>query len=177
MAAQAKAIEHEFVEIGLGLGRRDIFAAGEKTEAVEQAETREVAFAVGVRGIGREGDRESPGLGGVEECDHAREDGEGEVVEAVALAPGRFQGDPVGAFFKGVPRVKGVVGVADRAEKLSFVERHAVRGVDIGVGTNQGGLGIENEAVEVEDEGTDHGEETGRPVGRPSMLRWFFSVR
>lgn len=45
VTAEAEAVEDEFVEIGLGLGRRDIFAAGEKSEAVEEAEAGEVGVA------------------------------------------------------------------------------------------------------------------------------------
>ena len=95
----------------------------------------------------------------------------------IARASGGLERDAVGAFFEGVPGVEGVVGVADGAEELSLVEGHAVRSVDVGIGADEGGFGVEDETVEVEDEGADHEVVTGRPVGRPSMLRWFFSAR
>ena len=45
VAAEAEAIQDEFVEVGLGLGRRDVFAAGEEIEAVKEAQAGEVGVA------------------------------------------------------------------------------------------------------------------------------------
>ena len=56
VAAEAKALQDKFVEVGLGLGGRDVFAAGEKGEAIKEAEAGEMAFAVVVAGVGGEGD-------------------------------------------------------------------------------------------------------------------------
>ena len=141
MAAEAKAVEDKFVEVGLGFGRGGVFAAGEEGEAVEEAEAGEVAFAVVVAGIGGEAEGKRDGARGVEEGEDAGEHGEGEVVRAIACAALGFEGDAVGALLEGVPGVEGVVGVANGAEEFGFVEGDAVRGVDIGVGADEGGLG------------------------------------
>ena len=158
VAAEAEAVENEFVEVGLGLGRGDVFAAGEKMEAREEAKAGEVALAVFVAGVGGEGDGERAVARGVEEGDDAGEDGQGEVALAVEGAALGLEGEGGGAFFKRVPGIEGVIGVADGVEKSGLVEGHAVRGVDIGVCGDEGGLGVEDETVEVEDEGADHDE-------------------
>ena len=75
VAAEAEAVQDEFVEVGLGLRRRDVFAAGEEIEAVKEAEAGEVGVAPRVRRVGGEADGQGEGAGGVEEGEDAGEKG------------------------------------------------------------------------------------------------------
>lgn len=157
VAAEAEVVECELVEIGLGLGRGDVLSAGEELETIEQPEAGKVALAVGVHGIRGEGDGQAVVAGGVEERDDAGSDCELEIAQVIAFAAVGFQGSAIGTFFKSVPRIEGVIGVADGAEKVGLVEGDAVGGVDVGVGGDEGGLGVEDQPVEIKDEGADHG--------------------
>ncbi len=69
----------------------------------------------------------------------------------------RLEGRAVGAGPEGAPGVEGVVGVADAAREERTVERNPVRRMDVAVGVDEGGLGVEDQPVEVEDECPDHG--------------------
>src|ERR1017187_5360055 len=71
----------------------------------------------------------------------------------------------VGAFFEGMPRIEGIVGVADRAEKEIVIECHAVRGMHVGVGADERRLGVEHQAGEIKDERADHGWSRIGPMG------------
>lgn len=159
VAAEAEAVEDEFVEIRLGLGGRDVFATGEECEVVEEAEASEVSVAPRVRGVGREGDRKRASAGGVEEGDDAGQDGLAEHQRVFDGAAFEFESGAIGVRTEAVPRIEGVVGVADAADKRVAVEGHTVIGVNEAVGVDERGLGVEDEAVEVEDEGADHKDE------------------
>ena len=73
VAAEAEAVQDEVVEVGLGLRRRDVFAASEESEAIKEAEAGEVGVAPRVRRVGRETDRERERTGVVQEREDARE--------------------------------------------------------------------------------------------------------
>ena len=155
-AAQAEFREHEMVEIWRGLGQGGILAAGEKIKAVEQADTGEMFLTMNMGGVRGEGDAQALGTGGVEEGGDAGQHGEREVATLVEFTALNFQGDPVGVAGKGVQRIEGVGAVADRAQEELAVKGHAVFAVHLGVSRDDGGLGVEDEAVEVEDEGLNH---------------------
>jgi hypothetical protein len=157
VGAEAEVIEDEFVEVGFRFRRRNVFAAGEEREAIKQAEAREMGLDPRVLGIGGDGDREIRAARFVEEGDDAgqrSEEFEASFFEELALG---FEVGVDGLWPEGEPWVEGVVDVADSAEEERFVKEDAVGRVHVGVGADEGGLGIEDEAVEVEDKGADHG--------------------
>ncbi len=157
VGAEAEMLEDEFVEIGLGFGRGNVFAAGEEGEAIKEAYTFEVGLDPRVFGVGSDGDVEAGGAGFVEEGDHAGERQEFFEATFFQLLTLGFEIGVDGGGTEGDPGVESEINVADGAEKEGFVEGDLVRGVDVGVGADEGGLGVEDETVEVEDEGADHG--------------------
>ena len=158
VAAEAEAVQDEFVEIGLGLRRRDVFAAGEEMEAVKEAEAGEVGVAPRVRRVGRETDRERERAGGVQEREDARENRLLEHERIFDGAAFEFEVGAIGVGAEAVPRIKGVVGVAGATQEEIAIEGDAMVGVDEAVGVDEGRLGVEDETVEVEDKGADHAE-------------------
>lgn len=174
VAAEAKSVEHEFIEIGLRFRRWDVFAAGEKREAVEEAEAGEVGVAPRVWRVGRETDRETAVAGGVEEGDDAGEDRLAEHQRVFDSATLELEDGVIGVGAEAAPRIKRVVGVADAADERVAIKGHAVIGMDDAVGIDERSFGIENKPVEVEDERANHeavGAEGNSPVGSPSILR------
>jgi len=156
VAAEAEVFEDQFVEVGLRFRCAHIFAAGDKGEAVEQAEAVEVRFDPRVFGVGGDRDGQVGGARLIEEGDHTGERSEEfEAASFDVLALG-FQGDTVVVGREIGPWVEGEIGVADGAEEARMVERHAMGVVNIGVGPDEGRLGVEDETVEVEDEGAEH---------------------
>lgn len=166
-SAEAEAVQDEFVEIGFGLGRRDVFAAGEKSEAVKEAEAREVGVAPRVRRVGRETDRERERTGVVQEREDARENRLLEHERIFDGAAFEFEVGAIGVGAEAVPRIKGVVGVAGATQEEIAIEGDAMVGVDEAVGVDEGCLGVEDETVEVEDKSADHAE--GGRVERESV--------
>lgn len=157
VGAQSEMSECEPVEIWFWLGRLDVIAAGEGLEPRQQAETTEVFLAVCVIGIGRERDRPALSGSGVHQGDHTRQDGLGERAPATMVGELFFQFHAIGIGPEGAPRIEGVVGVADAADEQIALERQPVRGVDIGKGVDQRRFRVEDETIEVEDEGARHG--------------------
>ena len=150
-------VEHEFVEIGLGLRRGRVLAAGDEGEPFQQAETREVRLDPRVFGVGSDGERQAGGASFVEERDDAGQ--RRELFEAAffgVLTLGlEFRVDR--ARSKGGPGIKFEINMPHGADKQRFVEGHAVRRVHIRVRTDQRGLGVENQAVEIKNERAEHG--------------------
>lgn len=158
VAAQAEVLQDEFVEIGLGFGRRDVLPAGDEGEAIDEAQAGEMRLNPRVFRVGGDGNGHGGGAGLVQEVDHSWKRGEEfEAADFGALALG-FERDAVMGGGEIGPRLERVVGVADGAQEARIIERHAMGFVNIGVGANEGGLGVEDKAVEIENESTDHGE-------------------
>ena len=156
VAAEAKAVEDEFVEVGFGFGGRDVFAAGDEGEAIKDAEAGEVGVAPRVRGVGGEGDGKIKSAGGVEERDDTGENGllkHQRVFDGAAL---EFEGGAIRVGTEAVPRIERVIGVTGATEEEVTIEGHSVVGVNNPVGVDEWSLGVENEAVEVEDKGANH---------------------
>ena len=164
VSVEAEAVQDKFVKVGFGFGRRDVFAAGEKSEAVKEAEAGEVSVAPRVRRVGRETDRERERAGGVKEREDARKN---RLLEHEWIFDGAALEFEIGAISVGaeaVPRIKGVVGVAGAAQEEIAIEGDAMVSVDEAVGVDEGRLGVEDETIEVENKGADHAE--GRRVER-----------
>lgn len=76
---------------------------------------------------------------------------------AIEVFPLHLQRRAIGAFLERVPWVEGIIGVAHRDDESFVVKRDAVRRVHIRVGRDQRRLGVEDQAIEVENERADHG--------------------
>jgi hypothetical protein len=161
VCAQTELIEDEFVQIGLWLGRGRVFAAGHEGEPFQQTEAREVRLDPRVFRVGSDGDRQAGGARFVEERDDAGQ--RRELLEATffsVLALGLELGVDR-AWTKGGPRIEFEINVPHRADKQRFVEGHAARRVNIRVRTDERGLGVEDQAVEIKNERAKHGGEFG----------------
>jgi len=104
-------------------------------------------------GIGGEAQAEAGSARLIHERNHPGQDCEAEVELPVALPPLGLQGRPVSPFFERMPWVEGKVGVPDAPEELRPVKRDPVGRVDVRVGVYHGRLGVENQAVEVKNQG------------------------
>lgn len=124
----------------------------------EQAEAGEVGLDPGVLGVGSDGERQAGSAGFIDEGDHAGERGEQFEAALFGFLAFGFEGGVGGGGAKGGPRIEGVVGVTDGAEKARLIKGHAVGGVHVGVGADEGRLGVENETVEIENERANHGD-------------------
>ena len=165
------------VEVGLGLRGGDFAVAGEKLEAVEQAEASQVAFAVVAFRIGSEGELHAGGARGVHECDDAGQDGLAQRARFVEGEHLFAQRGAVALGAEGRPGVEGILGVADTADEDGAVEGDAVGFVDVAVGLDERGFRVEDQSVEVKDEGADHGQSpsadrSGREAPSEKITAW-----
>ena len=157
VGAQAEMAEREAVKIRLGLRSFHVVAAGERVEARQQPEAAEVLLAVCVIGVG--GQRDRPALGGsrVHQFDHARQDRLGERAATAVVRELLLEFAAIGVGAEGAPRIKGVVGVAHAADEEIALERQPVGRVHVGERIDQRRFRVEDQTIEVEDEGAWHG--------------------
>lgn len=171
VAAEAELVEDALVEVGRGFRRGGVAAAGEEFEMMKKVEPREVGLDPFVFRVRGEADAELAGAGGVEEFGDAGENGLLEEQTVFVDAALELEGRAIGAWAETVPRIERVVGVADAADEKRFVEGHAMGEVNEAVGFDERPLGVDDEAVEVEDEGANHGSFRRYRMARSSILR------
>src|SRR5208337_2322361 len=129
-AAETELVEHEPVEVGFGLRRRDVLAARDEVEGPEEPEPRQVALNMPVARIRGQANPESVVLRLDKERDNPREYGVPLVarpVEGLSLVLERF---PVSPRVELVPGVECEVGVADAAGEERPVKGDPVHLVD-----------------------------------------------
>jgi len=175
VATEAEVFEDQFVEVGLRFRCAHVFAAGDEGKAVEQAESSEVGFDPRVFGVGSYCDGQGGGASLVEQGDDTRERGEKFEAALFGVLAFGLESDAVVVSSEVGPRIKGEIGMPDGPEETRMVEGHAVGVVNIGVGADEGGLGVEDKAVEIENESADHGERSegrgrGGRVGDAALL-------
>jgi hypothetical protein len=112
-----------------------------------------VAFDMRVAGIRSEAQDEARPARLVYEGDDPGQDREPAVELSVPFLPLGLQGTPVGPLFKGMPRVEREVGVADASKEKNPVEGNSVGRMDLRVGVYHGRLGVEDQAIEVKNQG------------------------
>ncbi len=106
-----------------------------------------------VAGIGGKAQAQSCGARLVHERDDPGQDGKAAVALPVPLAPLDFQRRPIGTLFKRMPRIEGEVGMPDAANEQAPLKGDAVGRVDFRVGVYHGRLGVEDQSVEVKNQG------------------------
>lgn len=162
---QAQLIHGEPVDVRFRLGRRHVVSATDDGEAVAQPQAAQVAFDVRMARVGRYAERQSGRAGVVEQGLHARQKRQTLVELFVDRSAFGFQLHAVGPLFERMPGVEGIVRVADAAQEEIPVERDGMAPVNGRVGIDQRRFGVDDEAVEVEDESAQHGGKVG-PRGK-----------
>lgn len=165
---EAEFFEGEEVEVGGGLAVDDVFAADHGVEAGEQVAGFEVAFHMGVGGVGGHGEAEAGVVGLVEEGDHTGANGR---FLAALAGDGLEAGVELGAVVVrgvGAPDVVFDADVADEGVEDGAIGGHSVGGVNIFPGGDDGAFGVHEKAVKVENESAQrHG--GARKAGRRGM--------
>ncbi len=145
------------VNVWRRFGIRYIIATESGLKVGGQSQPREVSIDVVMVRIGGDGQGQSKGAGVLQEFDHAGENGL--VADDFILVPLKrgFELAGISVWTEGGPRVESDVGVADDMLTRPHVELESRVDMDLRPRLHQGGLGIENQTVEIEDEGTNHG--------------------
>jgi len=153
----AELVDREAVQVGLGLGRGYAFAAGHEIEAIEQAQPREMPCAVFAAGVGCDGEAATGFAGGI---------AQGHDAGLHRLAVGAFAVAPLHLLVKGLavdmrpegsPLVESDFHMPYPAGERGAVEWLAMCGMHIVVRIEKRSLGIENNAVKIENERSNHG--------------------
>lgn len=131
-----------------------------------------MALAVVVLRVRGEADEQARVARFVHEGNHTRKNLQPEIAIAVPGATFDFKGRAVGVRRESAPRIEGVVGVAHGAQEMRFIEMHAVRCVHIGIRADERGFRVEDQSIEIEDEGANHG--SREPAPTPAWARAFF---
>jgi hypothetical protein len=144
-------------EVGGGLRGGDVVKATRQGETVEQADPGEVALDPAPRGTRGDGAGDSQIRGGVEELEHAGKRGElFHAFEGVAFAPevaigpvdrGSDEGFEVRLWIEAVEIAADAGGVDLKRQVVSVGE------IVVAPGFVDGAFGVENETVEVENQG------------------------
>lgn len=154
------------VGVGGGFAVRDVLAADDGGEAVEQAAGGEVAVDVAVGGVGGDGQAKAGVAGGVEQGDGAGEDGGLDAKAAGGVEEAGGQGAPVVSFGIRAPKVDGDADVPDDGVEDAWVGAEAVFAVNLDPGVEGGRLGVHEKSVKIEDETAQRHAKRGRVSGR-----------
>ena len=156
-SAESKAVKDEMIKVGFRFRGRRVLATGEKLEVLEESETLQMRFDPGMLRVGGEADMDARGASGGKQGFYSRENGLAVQDLVLVGAALEFERGAVGMRAEAVPRVEGVFGVSHAAHESRAIEVHAVAGVHFPVGINERSFGIDDQTVEVKDEGANHG--------------------
>jgi hypothetical protein len=165
----AGGVEDGVVKGGVGLHAGDVVRGADDVEVREQAQPLEVAADPGAIRRGGDGQPDAQAPGGVHVLPHAGKrllagDQLGHARRAAGTHCGGVDG-PLQQRLEVTTRIERVVG-ADVRGPQAGVERAAVLRVDLAPGIEGGLLGVEDQAVEVEDEKPRHVRSSGRAPSR-----------
>ncbi len=150
------------INIGRGFRMRHVVAADHGGEPVCQSQACEVAIHVIVVGVGGHAEFQAGGVSMIKQRLHAREDELTADDLAFARLEFGFQIESVDFGGERFPRIEGDALMADDGVTAGAIEDESAPRMDFRPRIDEWSFRIQNKAVEIEDEGFDHGARCAR---------------